>query len=128
MDKVKILVVDDDLEVSMLIKLILQKEDKDFDIITASDGSYALEKVISEKPDLILLDIDMPEISGLEVLDRIKDNPATKQIPVIMLTAKSMGTDFEEAMDKKADWYIVKPFKREHLLEKIRFLLADKKQ
>ena len=128
MEKVKILVVDDDPEISLLIKIILQKENKDFDIITANDGSYALEKVISEKPDLVLLDVDMPEINGLEVLDRIKDNPATKRIPVIMVTAKSNARDFEEAMEKKADWYIVKPFKQDHLLEKIKYLLEKKSQ
>nr|MDA3792720.1 response regulator [Elusimicrobiota bacterium] len=68
-------------------------------------------------------DIDMPEMDGFEVLKRVKNNPATKIIPVIMLTARSAGADFEKAINSDADRYVAKPFKTKFLLEKIRQLL-----
>ncbi len=90
-----------------------------YEIDTASDGSYALEKIILNKPDLILLDIDMPEMNGLEVLERVKENPSTAGIPVIMLTANTDADSFERAVNKKADRYVAKPFKTSFLMDKI---------
>ncbi len=85
----------------------------------------ALERVILDRPDLVVLDIDMPEIDGLEVLKRIKDNPATKSIPVIMLTARSDSHTFERAVDYSADRYIAKPFNSSFLLEKVSQVLEE---
>lgn len=120
-DKKTILIVDDDANMVKTVQILLELNE--YKIITAYDGSKALEKVVSEKPDLIVLDIDIPELDGYEVLERIKENPALRNIPVIMLTAKSSGADFDRAMEMKADWYIAKPFESMHLVDKIRSLI-----
>lgn len=117
------MIVDDDKDIVRLMKVLLSS--RGYSTITASDGSYALEKVILEKPDIILLDIDMPEMNGFEVLQRVKENPATKRIPVIMLTASSETHSFEKAVDKKVDRYVAKPFKTKFLMEKIEEVLEE---
>ncbi|MEA3506407.1 MAG: response regulator [Elusimicrobiota bacterium] len=113
--------VDDDEDILMLMRVLLTSNN--FEVVTAKNGTIGLEKVISEKPDLVLLDIDMPEMNGFEVLERIKGNPVTKSIPVLMLTARSGGADFERAINGDADRYVAKPFKSKFLLEKINQLL-----
>jgi len=84
-----------------------------------------LEKVLLDRPDLVLLDIDMPDMNGFEVLERMKDNPATKRIPVIMLTARTETETFEKAVEKEADRYIAKPFKSSFLIEKVNQVLDE---
>ena len=118
-----ILVVDDDRNIVRFAEVLLEKNG--FSVITANDGSYALEKVLREKPDLVLLDIDMPEMNGFEVLERMKQNPATKRIPVIMLTARSDAGTFEKAVENDADRYVSKPFDNKFLLEKIQQVLEE---
>lgn len=120
-----ILAVDDDPNIVKLVQITLELNG--FNVITAYNGKSGLEKTIEQMPDLILLDIDMPEMNGLQVLEEIKNNPSTAAIPVIMLTARTMGDDFEKAMERKADWYIAKPFKKDHLLEKINYLINNTK-
>lgn len=111
----KILIVDDNLETIKMLQMIL--EDKGYQIITAYTGKKCLEKVKEEKIELIILDIMLPGIDGYQVCEKIKTNLDTKDIPVIMLTGKDMGDDFDKAMEKKADWYVVKPYSVEHLLK-----------
>jgi len=116
-----ILIADDDPAIVKLLQTILEMNK--FNVISTYDGRAALDKAKELNPDLIILDIDMPEMNGLEVLEEVKNNPSTQTIPIIMLTARTMGDDFEKAMEKNADWYIAKPFRKEHLLEKIALLL-----
>jgi len=118
----KILIADDRPEVVELVKVTLEGES--YQILSASDGSEALEKTRLERPDLILLDIIMPKMDGYEVLGNLKDHPHTKDIPVIMLTAKGQRVDKEKGKRLGARDYIIKPFSPSSLLRKIEEILA----
>ncbi len=96
-----------------------------YTVETARDGSLALEKVILDRPDLMILDIDMPEINGFDVLQRVKENPATKRIPIIISTASTETRSFERAVDKNVDRYVAKPFKTEFMMRKIEEVLEE---
>ena len=118
----KILIVDDKLEVVELVKATLEGED--YQTISASDGREALEKIGKEKPDLVLLDVVMPKMNGLEVLAKVKKDPQTKDVPIIMLTAKGQQLDKDRGRRLGAEDYIVKPFSPSHLLTKIEEIMA----
>src|SRR5262245_42495440 len=96
----KVLVIEDDLLMLRLYERTLQLEN--FQVITASRGKEGLEKAVSEKPDLVLLDIMMPEMNGIQVLDEMKKNPLLTHIPVVMLTNLTTEEDREEAMKRGA--------------------------
>lgn len=113
----KILVVDDDEVLRRMVKSILEKEK--FQVLQAADGWEGLEKANKEKPDLILLDIMMPEMKGLDVLRTLKANEATSSIPVIMLTVVGDSETVVQAIELKISGYLLKPFKRQDLLSKI---------
>lgn len=97
-----------------------------FDFVSASDGLEGLEKAVSEKPDLILLDIIMPGIDGLEVCRRLRKNPKTASIPVIATTAAGIDDVEGECYAAGADDCIRKPYEALDLLKKIGYLLAKK--
>lgn len=118
----KILVVDDEKDIVRLEQTGLKSEG--YEVVTASTGREALEKVFFEKPDLILLDVMLPEIDGFEVLKRLRENPETAAIPVIMLTAKSEEADVVKGWKSGADLYITKPFELEELMETVQRILA----
>ena len=118
----KILIVDDKLEVVELVTATLEGEG--YQIISASDGREALEKIGKEKPDLVLLDVRMPKMDGLEVLSQSKKDPVLKEIPIIMLTAKGQKSDQEKGKELGATGYIIKPFSPSALLERIEEVLA----
>lgn len=121
MEKNKILVVEDEESLLRLESILLTS--KGYDVIGASNGQQALDAIMSERPDLVLLDIMLPEIDGFEVCSRIKSNPETERIPVIMVTAKKTGEDMARSEAVGADWYITKPFKSAMVIETIqRFL------
>lgn len=122
----KILVVDDEENIRKLVNYNLVLDG--FEVIMAIDGKEGLEKAINEKPDLILLDIMMPEIDGLEVCSRLKKNPETRDIPIFMLSAKGQMKDLEDAFDVGADNYITKPFDVDKLSEIILFKLNKMKE
>lgn len=121
----KIMIVDDEPDVVDLVKLVLKSEG--YDVVTAYSGKEALEKVGKEMPDLVLLDIMMPQMDGWEVYNHIKANPKTKDIPVAMLTAKSQSIDKMIGLHVvQVDDYITKPFGRSELLERVKKILAEK--
>ena len=121
----KILVVDDDLRNVRVLEMNLKAEG--YNVIAAYNGHEALEKVNAENPDLILLDIMMPGMDGYEVCKRLRQNKATRAIPIIMLTAYEKGLDKKiEALDLGADEFIEKPFKRHEVLARVRSLLRMK--
>jgi two-component system response regulator VicR len=121
----KIMVVDDEPDVVDLVKLVLESDG--FDVVTAYSGKEALEKIDREMPDLVLLDIMMPQMDGWEVYSRIRANPRTKDIPVAMLTAKSQSIDKMIGLHVvKVDDYITKPFGRSELLERVKRILNEK--
>jgi len=104
----KILAVDDERHIVRLVQINLEKEG--YEVVTAGNGREALEKVNSEKPDLVVMDVMMPEMDGFEALKRLKDNAATAQIPVIMLTAKAQDADVFRGWQSGVDLYLTKPF------------------
>ena len=104
----KILAVDDEKHIVRLVQITLEKEG--YELVTASTGREALEKVASEKPDLVVMDVMMPEMDGLEALEKMKSDPATANIPVIMLTAKAQDSDVFRGWQSGADLYLTKPF------------------
>jgi two-component system alkaline phosphatase synthesis response regulator PhoP/two-component system response regulator VicR len=110
----KILAVDDEKHIVRLVQITLQKEG--YELITASTGKEALEKVAADKPDLIVMDVMMPEMDGLEALARLKGDPATAKIPVIMLTAKAQDSDVFRGWQSGADLYLTKPFNPQELV------------
>lgn len=102
----KILITEDDPLMSRMYQKIFTFEG--FEVVMAGDGQEGLDKIRSEKPTLVILDVMMPKLNGLEVLEKLKADPDTKQIPVIMLTNLSSQQDAENAMLKGAVKYIVK--------------------
>ncbi|MFC2091549.1 PleD family two-component system response regulator [Elusimicrobiota bacterium] len=121
--KPTILIADDDKFIVQFLQDNLEKHD--FRIIYAHDGYSTISTMSSEKPDLVILDINMPQMNGLEILASIKENPATCNVPVIMITAEEDSEIFEKAVERKADAYIVKPFKMDHLLDRIHHILGN---
>ncbi len=119
-----ILIVDDNSQNLELIQAYL--EDFDCEIIAAYDGVEALELVAQRKPDLILLDVMMPKMSGFEVCRRLKNNPETKDIPVIMVTALNEFGDIERGIDSGTDDFVSKPVNRLELLTRVRTMLKLK--
>jgi two-component system, OmpR family, alkaline phosphatase synthesis response regulator PhoP len=123
MSKGRILVVDDEIYIVHILDFSLGMEG--YEVITALDGEQALEKLKSEKPDLIVLDIMMPKLDGYEVCKSIKSSPETKHIPVILLSAKGRNVDQKLGFDVGADDYITKPFSPRKLVERINQLLGQ---
>ena len=117
----KILVVDDEKDIVELLQYNLEKEN--YKVNTAYSGEKCLEKVKTSHPDLILLDLMLPEIDGLEVCKILKNDPATSTIPIIMLTAKGDETDIVLGLELGADDYIPKPFRLRELLARIKAVL-----
>ncbi|MDY0268184.1 response regulator [Trichloromonas sp.] len=122
MNKKKILIVEDEESLLKLESILLIS--KGFEVKGAQNGRAALEAVAEDKPDLVLLDIMLPEIDGFEVCRQLKSDPATRHIPVIMLTAKKSREDMVRGEKVGADWYITKPFKSAMVIETIQRFLA----
>jgi DNA-binding response OmpR family regulator len=117
----RILVVDDDENILSLERTIL--EQKGFEVTTAGGGAEALEIIGQNDFDLVLLDVMMPEIDGFTVCRRIKEEPRTKEIPVIFLTAKAGGEALAEGFESGAIMYINKPFTANKLLTIVNTML-----
>jgi len=113
-EKKRILAVDDEKLIVLAIKANLVLEG--YEVIEAYDGVEALQKIEEEKPDLVILDVMMPEMNGWEVLTRIRENPETANLPVVMLTALAQDRDVEEGTLRGADVYLTKPFEPEDLV------------
>ena len=116
-----ILVVEDEAPLLTLLRYNLEKQG--FRVEEATDGQEALLRVAEAKPDLILLDWMLPALSGLEVCRQIRRRPATRDVPIIMVTARTEDQDAVRALDIGADDYIAKPFAMDALLARIRALL-----
>jgi twitching motility two-component system response regulator PilG len=117
----KILIVEDEESLLKLASILLTS--KGYDVRGVASGRAALDAIARERPDLVLLDIMLPEIDGFEVCRQIKVMPATRHIPVIIVTAKKCQEDIVRGQEVGADWYIPKPFKSAMVIETIqRFL------
>lgn len=119
----KILAVDDEPHIVEMIAARLKANG--YEVITAVNGQDALKIIGDDRPDLILLDVMMPPPNGFQVCRQLKDDPNNKDIPIIMLTAKSTESDQFWGMESGADSYITKPYNPEELLEQIRSLLGN---
>ncbi len=119
--KPTILVVEDEAALMALLRYNLERQG--FNVEEASDGQEALLRIAEAKPDLVLLDWMLPAMSGIEVCRQIRRRPATRDLPVIMVTARTEDQDAVRALDTGADDYIAKPFAVEALMARIRALL-----
>jgi two-component system alkaline phosphatase synthesis response regulator PhoP len=121
MAKEVILVVDDEEDIRELVELNLGREG--YQILACDTGERALELVRARKPDLIVLDLMLPGVDGLEVCKRLKADPNTGHIPVVMLTAKGEEADIVAGLELGADDYVTKPFSGKVLVARVRRLL-----
>lgn len=118
----KILIVDDDVDTLRLVGLMLQRQG--YEISAASNGSQGLAKALEERPDLILLDVMMPDMDGYEVTRRLRKNPVTVAIPILMFTAKTQLDDKVTGFEVGADDYLTKPTHPTELQSHVKALLA----
>ena len=120
--KKKILIVEDDLDMLNLYQGVLRDI---FEIIPATNGKEAVELALAGVPDLILMDVMMPVMSGLEALKLIKENPASTTIPVILVSALGEYEDIRKGYSMGASYYITKPFTKKELLMAIKGCLEN---
>ncbi|HEY3293965.1 MAG TPA: response regulator transcription factor [bacterium] len=125
MSKANILIVDDEEDILEMIEYNLVKEG--YGVTRAQTGEKALRKLKDEPPDLVVLDLMLPGIDGLDVCRQIKSHPETAHLPVIMLTAKGTEADIVTGLEIGADDYVIKPFSMRVLLARIRAALRRKK-
>jgi two-component system cell cycle response regulator len=117
----RVLVVDDNPQNAELLEAYL--DDLGVDVAVAHDGAVAIEMVAKDPPDLILMDIMMPRMSGYQATEHLKTNPSTRGIPIIMVTALGEVADVERAVDCGADDFLTKPVNKLELLTRVRSLL-----
>ena len=117
MGRGKVLVIDDEEYIQHILNFSFGAEG--YDVLTASDGEEGINKAKNERPDVIVMDIMMPKMDGYEACKRIKADPETKDIPVILLTAKGREADRKLGADAGADDYVVKPFSPGRLIERV---------
>ena len=122
MNKGKILVVDDEINITQILEFSIGAEG--YEVITAANGEEAIDKARREQPNLIILDVMMPRIDGYEACRILKSNPLTKNIPVVLLTAKGREIDRRLGYEVGATDYIIKPFSPNKLIERIHELLS----
>mgnify|MGYP001025980809 FL=1 len=122
----KILIVDDEIDTLRMVGLMLQRQG--YQIIAASNGTQAINMAQAEKPDLILLDIMMPDVDGYEVTRRLRNNAATSAIPIIMFTAKTQLDDKVQGFESGADDYLTKPTQPRELFAHVKAVLARSKK
>lgn len=118
----KILIVDDDIESLKLIGLMLQRQG--YDVVAANSGMQALSRIRADRPDLIILDVMMPDMNGYEVCRRIRANADTRSIPILMFTAKTLIDDKVAGFEAGADDYLTKPTHPAELTARIKSMLA----
>lgn len=119
----KILVADDEPHIVQLVQVILGRQG--YDVIAAADGQECLDKVWSEKPDLVVLDVIMPYLDGIEVLKRIRGAPDTADLPVIILSQKDEDRDVFEGFHHHVDMYLAKPFNPTELIKFVKRILGE---
>ncbi len=116
-----ILVVDDEREIRELLRYNLEREG--YQVLTAQDGDQALARIFSAHPDLVLLDLLLPGLNGLEVLREVRQEPSTREIPVLLLTARGAEMDKLLGFERGADDYITKPFSPREVIARVEAVL-----
>jgi two-component system alkaline phosphatase synthesis response regulator PhoP len=117
----KVLVVDDEIHIVHVVSIKLRNNG--YEVITASNGSEAFDLACSEKPDVIVSDYQMPVMNGLELIEKLRQNKATKDVPVILLTARSFAIDDEQKEQLGISQCLSKPFSPKELLRDIEDIL-----
>ena len=117
----KILVAEDERDIRELIGFTLRFNG--FDVVLTGNGAEAVEKAPLEKPDLIMLDVRMPRMTGYEACKLLKDNPDTQGIPIVFLSAKGQEGEIEQGLASGAEEYIVKPFAPDDLAKQVKDIL-----
>lgn len=117
----RILVAEDEKDIRELIAFTLRFAG--FDVLLATNGAEAVEVAEAEKPDLILLDVRMPRMSGYEACRRLKENPQTASLPVVFLSAKGQDSEIQQGLESGAEEYILKPFAPDELIQQVRDIL-----
>lgn len=118
----KILIADDEPNILISLEFLMKREG--YAVVLARDGQEALEAVLRERPDLVLLDVMMPLKSGFDVCHEVRANEAVKDTPIVMLTAKGRDTDVAKGLALGASAYMTKPFSTRELVQKVQSLLA----
>ena len=120
---IKILIADDE---EVVLEIMARKiASQDYEVITAKDGQEAWDKIISELPDIIILDLNMPKMDGWAVLSQLRQNPPTKRWqPVIIVSAQNELESFKKGVSLEADHYLTKPCQIEDILKAIRLMLS----
>jgi CheY-like chemotaxis protein len=118
----KILLVDDAETILLMERMILGKE---YDLVTAKDGCEALDKAVTQRPDLILLDVIMPKMDGFEACKQIRASEAIKQTPIIMVTTRGETENIETAYQNGCNDYLTKPIDSNELLAKVKKLIGE---
>jgi two-component system cell cycle response regulator DivK len=121
--KKKILLVEDNEFNRKIVRDLLSRQP--YDLLEAQDGEAGVEAARRELPDLIIMDVQLPKISGLDATRRIRAEPATAKIPIIVVTSFALSGDDKKAMDAGASAYLAKPYSPRQLLEAIRKMLGD---
>ena len=117
----KVLVVDDEIHIVHVVAIKLRNNG--FEVISAENGAKAFELACAEKPDIIVTDFQMPVMTGLELVAKLRQNETTKDIPVIMLTARSFAIEDEQKQNLKISEFLSKPFSPKELLRSIEDIL-----
>ena len=123
----RILVVDDERDVREVVKTTLQENG--YQVVEATDGveAYAADAAVAGKPDLIVLDLMLPKLNGFEVLEKLKENPQTSYIPVVILTARGQAQDETRALRSGATDYMTKPWSADELADRVRIALDQRR-
>ena len=125
----RILVVDDEQDVREVVKTTL--EENGYQVLEATNGveayAAAAEAAVAEKPDLIVLDLMLPQMNGFDVLDKLKENPQTSYIPVVILTARGQSQDESRALASGATDYMTKPWSADELADRVRIALDQRR-
>lgn len=117
----RILVAEDEKDIRELIAFTLRFAG--FDVLLATNGAEAVEVAEAEKPDLVILDVRMPKMSGYEACRRLKENPQTALLPVVFLSAKGQDSEIQQGLESGAEEYILKPFAPDELIQQVRDIL-----
>ena len=119
-----VLIADDEPNIVISLEFLLQQDG--YQVQVVHDGQQALEAIQRQAPDLVLLDVMMPHLSGFDVCQKIRENPAWQRMRIVMLTAKGREVEVAKGLALGADAYITKPFSTQVLLAQVRDLLADR--
>jgi DNA-binding response OmpR family regulator len=118
----KILIVDDEPNILMSLDFLMRKEG--YEVFVARNGTEALESLAQNQPDLVLLDIMMPDVDGYEICKQIKQNPELENCKVVFISAKSKESDIQKGYEIGADFYLTKPFSNKTIVAKVKELLS----